>query len=27
MKYREWIVAQNNWVDGQGIPGADLRPW
>jgi PHD/YefM family antitoxin component YafN of YafNO toxin-antitoxin module len=26
-EYREWIVAQNNWVDGQGIPGADLRPW
>ena len=27
IEYREGIVAQNKWVDKQGIPGADLRPW
>ena len=23
----DWIAAQNTWVENQGIPGADLRPW
>ena len=26
-EYGDWIAAQNTWVDKQGIPGADLRPW
>ena len=26
-EFAEWITAQNAWVETQGIPGADLRPW
>jgi PHD/YefM family antitoxin component YafN of YafNO toxin-antitoxin module len=26
-EFGEWIAAQNTWVEKQGIPGADLRPW
>ena len=26
-EYGDWIAAQNTWVENQGIPGADLRPW
>ena len=26
-EFGDWIAAQNTWVDNQGIPGADLRPW
>jgi len=26
-EFGDWIAAQNTWVDKQGIPGADLRPW
>ena len=26
-EFNEWISAQNTWVEKQGIPGADLRPW
>jgi hypothetical protein len=26
-EFGEWITAQNTWVENQGIPGADLRPW
>ena len=22
-----WIAAQNTWIESQGIPGSDLRPW
>jgi hypothetical protein len=25
--FGDWIAAQNTWVEKQGIPGADLRPW
>jgi PHD/YefM family antitoxin component YafN of YafNO toxin-antitoxin module len=25
--YGEWIADQNAWVEANGIPGADLRPW
>ena len=27
IEFAEWIAAQNAWVDANGIPGADLRPW
>ena len=26
-EYSDWSAAQNTWVEEQGIPGADLRPW
>jgi len=26
-EFGEWIAAQNAWVEKQGIPGSDLRPW
>ena len=26
-EFGDWIAAQNTWVESQGIPGADLRPW
>jgi PHD/YefM family antitoxin component YafN of YafNO toxin-antitoxin module len=26
-EFGDWITAQNTWVENQGIPGADLRPW
>ena len=26
-EFGPWIAAQNAWVDANGIPGADLRPW
>jgi hypothetical protein len=26
-EFTDWISAQNNWVEKNGIPGADLRPW
>jgi hypothetical protein len=26
-EFSNWIAAQNNWVEKNGIPGADLRPW
>jgi hypothetical protein len=26
-EFGDWIAAQNNWVEKNGIPGADLRPW
>ncbi|NBX55904.1 MAG: type II toxin-antitoxin system Phd/YefM family antitoxin [Betaproteobacteria bacterium] len=26
-EFAEWITAQNAWVEKNGIPGADLRPW
>jgi PHD/YefM family antitoxin component YafN of YafNO toxin-antitoxin module len=26
-EFGDWIAAQNHWVEKQGIPGADLRPW
>jgi PHD/YefM family antitoxin component YafN of YafNO toxin-antitoxin module len=26
-EFGEWIAAQNTWVEKQGIPGSDLRPW
>jgi hypothetical protein len=26
-EFSDWIAAQNTWVEKQGIPGADLRPW
>jgi PHD/YefM family antitoxin component YafN of YafNO toxin-antitoxin module len=26
-EFGEWIAAQNMWVEKQGIPGSDLRPW
>ena len=26
-EFGDWIAAQNTWVENQGIPGADLRPW
>lgn len=26
-EYGEWIAEQNTWVENQGIPGSDLRPW
>jgi hypothetical protein len=26
-EFDEWIAAQNTWVEQQGIPGSDLRPW
>ena len=26
-EFGDWIAAQNTWVEKQGIPGADLRPW
>ncbi len=26
-QFGDWIAAQNTWVEKQGIPGSDLRPW
>jgi hypothetical protein len=26
-EFGEWIQAQNAWVEQNGVPGADLRPW
>ena len=26
-EFGDWIAAQNNWVEKNGIPGADLLPW
>lgn len=26
-EFGDWIAAQNDWVEANGIPGADLRPW
>ena len=26
-EFADWIAAQNIWVEKNGIPGADLRPW
>jgi hypothetical protein len=26
-EFSDWIAAQNNWVEKNGIPGADMRPW
>jgi PHD/YefM family antitoxin component YafN of YafNO toxin-antitoxin module len=26
-EFGDWIAAQNTWVEKQGIPGADMRPW
>ena len=26
-EFGEWIAAQNTWVEKQGVPGSDLRPW
>ena len=26
-EFGDWITAQNAWVEKQGIPGADMRPW
>ena len=26
-EFGDWISAQNTWVEKQGIPGSDLRPW
>jgi len=26
-EFGAWIQAQNAWVEQNGIPGADLRPW
>lgn len=26
-EFGDWIAAQNTWVEKQGIPGSDLRPW
>jgi hypothetical protein len=26
-EFGEWIQAQNSWVEQNGVPGADLRPW
>jgi PHD/YefM family antitoxin component YafN of YafNO toxin-antitoxin module len=26
-EFGDWIAAQNTWVEKQGIPGTDLRPW
>ena len=26
-EFGPWIAAQNKWVEKQGIPGSDLRPW
>jgi hypothetical protein len=26
-EFREWIDAQNERVENDGIPGAELRPW
>jgi hypothetical protein len=26
-EFGDWIAAQNNWVESNGIPGSDLRPW
>lgn len=26
-EFGDWIAAQNNWVEKNGIPAADLRPW
>ena len=26
-EFSDWIAAQNTWVEKQGIPGSDLRPW
>jgi hypothetical protein len=26
-EFSDWIAAQNSWVEKNGIPGADLRPW
>lgn len=25
--YKDWIAAQNEWVEKYGIPGEELRPW
>jgi prevent-host-death family protein len=26
-EFGAWIAAQNAWVEKNGVPGADLRPW
>lgn len=26
-EFGDWIATQNAWVETNGIPGADLRPW
>jgi prevent-host-death family protein len=26
-EFGEWIAAQNEWVESNGIPLSDLRPW
>ena len=26
-EFGDWIAAQNNLVEKNGIPGADMRPW
>lgn len=26
-EFGDWIAAQNAWVEANGIPGDDLRPW
>lgn len=26
-EFGDWMAAQNDWVEANGIPGADLRPW
>ncbi len=26
-EFGDWIAAQNNWVEKNGIPGTDLRLW
>jgi DNA-damage-inducible protein D len=26
-EFSDWIAAQNDWVEKNGIPGADLLPW
>ena len=26
-EFGDWIAAQSSWVEKNGIPGADLRPW
>ncbi len=26
-EFKEWIAAQNAWLEACGVPGEDLRPW
>jgi post-segregation antitoxin (ccd killing protein) len=26
-EYADWIAAQNAFVEAQGVPATDMRPW